>query len=57
MQDYLKRNLRPRRLIALLIWWISIVVCLGVFLGRVDLGLWQTLGILVIGLLAYEFAG
>lgn len=57
MKDYLRANFTIRRTLALLTFWVCIFVCLGVVLGVVQLGLWPTLGVLLFGLLAYEFAG
>lgn len=57
MDDYIKSNFTVRRTLFLMIFLACFAVCLAVVFGKIDLNLWQTLLVLLIGLLAYEWAG
>jgi hypothetical protein len=57
MSDYIRANFTIRRTLFLLIFLACFAVCLAVVLGKIDLNLWQTVLVLLTGLLAYEWAG
>lgn len=57
MGDYLRANFTLRRTIFLLIALMCFGVCTAAVLGTIELGLRAAVAILVVGLLAYEWAG
>ena len=57
MNEYLRANFTPRRIISLSIALVCFALCTATVLGWVDLKLWQTALLLFVGLLFYEWAG
>lgn len=56
-KEYLRANLTFRRAIALCLGIACVAVCAAVVLGRMHLELWQTVLVLIVGLLFFEWAG
>jgi hypothetical protein len=57
LSKYLKTNWSVRRLVLLFLGLSCVLVCVAVVVGWLDLPLWQTIGLLVVGLIAIEWAG
>ena len=57
LQRYLKANFTLRRVLALLFGWGGIAVCIASVFDRINLSLWPTMGLFVLGLLILEWAG
>jgi hypothetical protein len=55
--EYLKANLTFRRVFALGVGIACVVVCVAVVFGKMNLELWQTVLVLILGLLFFEWAG
>lgn len=55
--ESIKANLTPRRLFALAVAIACIAICIAVLLGNLQLEIWQTAVVLVVGLLFFEWAG
>ena len=55
--EYLKANFTIRRIIALALGFGCIGVCVAVVIGNYHLEIWQTVLVLILGLMFFEWAG